>query len=119
MLLYTDNVADVCLFESGVIFVAEIVAADVKLYASRAIEKMRKARLAHDPLGNKSARKRNLFVFVIGVIVLDDLCVSVFIVLYDFVRVLSLLDEFVELVASNLYDLGCILFSFFHKFLFT
>ena len=45
--LYADYIADISLFERCIAFFAQIVAADVKLYASRAVEKMSKACLSH------------------------------------------------------------------------
>ena len=53
--LDAHNVADVILLERGIGVLANVVAPNIDLNVARAVQNMRKARLAHDALGHHAS----------------------------------------------------------------
>ena len=106
-----DDVSDVVdLFEVGIAFFAQIVAADVALNTAGVVHDMRKAGLAHDAFGQNSARNFHGFTLELRVVVDYFFAVGVAIVFHDFKRIFACRLKVRQFISSD--------FEYFVKFRF-
>ena len=99
--LYTHNIAYIHAFEGGIVFLAQGIARNIKLYAARAVLKMGKAGFAHYALAHNTPGYGNIHFLSVGICILDLLCMMGLIEFCYLIRVAAGLHKGGELVAAD------------------